>query len=86
WSNWSGRVRCRPSGLLEPSTQKELKQIVQDHYRKNSTLRLAGAGHSFTDLVKTNETIVTLRNFRGVTNHDSDKRTATIRAGTPLSE
>ncbi len=47
-------------------------------------LRVVGAGHSFTPLVKSEGTIVSLEKIEGLVSHDAAKHQARVRAGTRL--
>ena len=88
WSNWSGNQRCQPRELLRPATEQELVDIVRD---ARDSIRVAGAGHSFSALVPTGETLISLERLAGIqaTAHDHQQVTcgagATIRdLGEPL--
>lgn len=84
WTNWSGSVTARPRHVHFPETEAELRSLVE---RAEGTLRVAGAGHSFTPVAASDETLVSLERFVGVTDvepaADGGAR-VTVRAGTPL--
>jgi FAD/FMN-containing dehydrogenase len=48
-------------------------------------IRPVGSGHSFTALVPTEGTLLSLDRLSGLVGHDPEKLTATVRAGTKLS-
>jgi FAD-linked oxidoreductase len=81
WQNWSGYRHCLPSARVAPASIDELAEFL-----KNSAgpVRPVGAGHSFTELVPTDGTILSLRNFEGLKAHDVSTLTATLGAGTKL--
>lgn len=83
WSNWSGWVKAWPKSIAEPATEEELASIVRD---AETPIRVAGTGHSFTPLVETAGTIVTLRHIAGVVDHDPAAATARIKAGTTIRD
>lgn len=83
WSNWSGWVKSWPRLIAEPSSEEELAEIVRD---AEAPMRVAGTGHSFTPLVGSDGTIVTLRHMAGVVDHDPAALTARIKAGTTLRD
>ena len=60
WQNWSGSVTSRPSAIRTPSTLDEIVAIVHECRAANRTLRVVGAGHSFTPLVATEAILVSL--------------------------
>lgn len=82
WSNWSGWVKSWPKLIAEPATEEELAAIV----RAETPVRIAGSGHSFTPLVGSDGTIVTLRHIAGVVDHDPATFTARIKAGTTIRD
>lgn len=83
WSNWSGWVKAWPKSLLEPATEEELAATIRT---AEGPVRVAGSGHSFTPLVESTGTIVTLRHLSGVLDHDESASTARIKAGTTLRD
>ncbi|QLD89979.1 FAD-binding protein [Natronomonas salina] len=82
WENWSGSVRARPRSVHYPETEAELRTVVE---RADGTLRVAGAGHSFPPVAKSDETFVSLERYTGLVDVDREARRVTVRAGTPLS-
>lgn len=83
WSNWSGWVKAWPKSIAEPASEEELAAIVRE---AEAPVRVAGTGHSFTPLVETAGTIVTLRHIAGVIDHDPAAFTARIKAGTTVRD
>ena len=83
WSNWSGWVKAWPKSIAEPATEEELASILRE---AEAPIRPAGTGHSFTPLVESPGTIVTLRHIAGVVDHDPDAATARIKAGTTIRD
>lgn len=86
WSNWSGRVRSEPQHLRQPQSREKIESLVRKAQRENKTVRVAGAGHSFSELVPTDDLIVSLDRFTGPITIDGENHKATVRAGTPLSQ
>lgn len=82
WENWSGSVRARPRSVHYPETEAELRTVVEN---AEETLRVAGAGHSFPPVAKSDETFVSLERYTGLVDVDPEGRRVTVRAGTPLS-
>jgi len=81
WQNWSGYQNCVPDARVAPASVDELAEMFK---KTKAPIRPVGAGHSFTPLVPTDGTIVSLRNFEGLTFHDPVAMTATFGAGTKL--
>lgn len=83
WSNWSGWVKAWPRGLAAPSTEEDVVEVLRT---AATPIRVAGRGHSFTPLVESDGTIVTLWGLTGVIDHDEAAQTARIKAGTTIRD
>lgn len=83
WQNWSGYQRAVPAQRVAPASLDELVSVLR---KAPGPVRPVGAGHSFTPLVPTDGTVLSLRNFDGVLSHDAATLTARIGAGTKLGE
>lgn len=84
--NWSESVIIEPKHYLEPKNIAELKEIVRYCSTKNLSLRVMGAGHSFTPLIATSEVLVSLDKKVGVDFIDQENKLARIWAGTRLKD
>ncbi|MEM6629071.1 MAG: D-arabinono-1,4-lactone oxidase [Bacteroidota bacterium] len=84
--NWAGNVRMRPDTIAYPTTELEVQQIVLRAANDRKKIRIIGSGHSFTDLCKTEEILISLDNYQGIISIDKDKNQATVKAGTKLKE
>ena len=80
WSNWSGLQQAHPQHILHPDNVLELQHIVQSHPK----IRVVGAGHSFTPLVCTDATLVSLNQISGVSSSDIAHSRCSLYAGTRL--
>lgn len=83
WRNWSGSQQCFPAARTAPGSLAELQELVAS---STGVLRPVGAGHSFTPLVPTDGTIVSLSRLSGIVSHDADSLQATVWAGTRLGD
>ncbi len=81
WSNWSGRVRCAPERIETPSTLEDLQRVVREG---PPPIRVVGSGHSFSELVATDGTLISLDALQGLADIDRDACEATVYAGTKL--
>src|SRR5262249_55774709 len=84
WSNWSGSVKSRPREAILPASIEELQQKVADISRAGRHLRVVGAGHSFTPLVRTDDALVSLDRLQGIIRADEAANTVTVMGGTRL--
>lgn len=82
WRNWSGAQACLPLARLAPKTLGELAQAIVQAPGK---VRPVGAGHSFSALVPTDGTLLSLSFFNGLLDYDPSTLQATFGAGTPMS-
>ena len=81
WKNWSGGHSCTPSVRVAPANEAELGGIV----RASATpIRAVGAGHSFSGLVPTEGTLLSLDRMSGLVSADEAAGRATFKAGTRL--
>jgi len=85
WRNWSGTVSCDPVHYHEPRTEEGIRDIVE-RADPEGTIRVAGSGHSFSEVVPTDDTLVSLSSFTGVTDVNEERNRATVRAGTELRD
>lgn len=81
WQNWSGVQRAQPSARPIPASEAELAALLA---RTRGEVRVAGAGHSFSALVPTTGTLVSLDRLSGIVRIDKAAMTATVHAGTRL--
>ncbi len=84
WRNWSGRVECRPSSYIEPASLQELQAVVRDAAATGKKVRVVGSGHSFTEIVATDDVLISLDGLQGLVDAKPDAGEATAWAGTKL--
>ena len=82
WSNWSGLEHAYPAQRGAPRDEAELTALLRV---APAPIRPVGSGHSFTALVPTDGTLLTLDRLSGLVSHDAAKLTARVRAGTRLA-
>lgn len=63
WTNWAGNVTSRPRSVETPSTPLALMRVLDRAIAQGETLRVVGAGHSFTPAAATNGVQISLDNF-----------------------
>ncbi|MEU4413938.1 D-arabinono-1,4-lactone oxidase [Nocardia salmonicida] len=84
WVNWAGQQRCTPAVVAAPRDVEELAAIVTDAVDAGRTVRVAGSGHSFTDAVLTDGTLVDLSGLDKVLDVDVDAGRVRVEAGISL--
>jgi FAD-linked oxidoreductase len=83
--NWSGLVECRPARLEEPADLEGIARVLRESAGAGRRVRVAGGGHSFTELAATDGTLVRLRRFQGIED-PAAPGAAWVRGGTRLRE
>ncbi|MFT3976096.1 MAG: D-arabinono-1,4-lactone oxidase [Sphingomonas bacterium] len=83
WSNWSGIAYSYPAERAAPRSEDELADILR---KSPAPIRPVGSGHSFTALVPTDGTLLTLDGMTGLVGHDPETHQAVVRGGTRLAE
>src|SRR3954465_5794858 len=66
WRNWAGDQRCEPASRVEPSSEEELVEALDGASR----VRVAGSGHSFSEIALTDGLQVSLARFDRVLDDD----------------
>src|SRR3954468_4334181 len=79
WANWSGAQTCSPRQELHPGSEAEIAEIVK---RGDGPVRVAGTGHSFTDIVLTDGVLLHLDRMASLTRVEGD--VAHVQAGMTL--
>jgi len=82
WSNWSGNQVSYPAERARPRNIEALVSLLKETGGK---IRAVGAGHSFSALVPTDETLLSMARFRGISHINQDTKEVTVGAGTRLA-
>lgn len=82
--NWSGSVRFKPAKVVYPTSEKEICNLIREAAANKGSVRVVGAGHSFTPLVETQGMLMNLDQMQGLDDFDEQGLTASIKAGTRL--
>lgn len=83
-SNWARSVSFAPRRVAHPATEEQLCELLAETSRSGGSLRVMGAGHSFTPLVATDGVLVRLDRLSGLVRVDGSD--VTFWGGTPLHE
>ena len=78
WTNWARQQRCAPTRIERPASEEELARIVAGSPR----VKVAGSGHSFTDIACTEGVMVDLSRMDRVLAADGHE--VTVEAGISL--
>ncbi len=86
WRNWAGDQVCRPAAVEHPTSAAEVAEAIARAREARHVVRVAGAGHSFTDTALTDGTLLSLHRMRRVLEIDSTSGLARVEAGISLNE
>ncbi|MBL1074793.1 FAD-binding protein [Nocardia sp. 2] len=78
WVNWAGDQSCTPATIAAPSSTEELAAELARAEAAGHTVRVAGSGHSFTDTVLTDGTLLRLNKLDRILS--VDRATGLVRA------
>lgn len=81
FKNWAGNQVCVPENIFVPKDKNELRSIVVEAYHNNRKLRVVGAGHSWSDIVCTQGSLIDMKNINRVLNLDTEQMRITVEAG-----
>ncbi|MCU5784675.1 FAD-dependent oxidoreductase [Alcanivorax balearicus MACL04] len=80
WNNWSGNQSATPKQLLYPAAENQLADLLR---QSSGTVRAFGGSHSFSPIVPTDDTLLSLEALNGLRGQD-DNGHLTFGAGTRL--
>ncbi|HWU69274.1 MAG TPA: D-arabinono-1,4-lactone oxidase [Stenotrophobium sp.] len=83
WRNWSGAQSCIPDVRSAPENEAMLADLIR---KANNTVRAVGSGHSFSPLVPTDGTLVTLNNMSGLISVDPQTMQSEFWGGTTMTD
>lgn len=83
WINWAGNQSCQPQHRPAPASIDELVSVLKN---AKGTVRAVGAGHSFSAVVPTDDTLIATDLLSGVIDHDPATNTAQVLSGTRLHD
>lgn len=83
WTNWAGNVRSSPSEWHVPKTEAQVVALVR-RARGTRTIRVVGAGHSWSAIAAPEQCGVSLDKLEGIIDLDEPRQLVTVRAGMRL--
>src|SRR5680860_498892 len=85
WRNWAGDQTCRPATIEHPRSTAEVAEAIARARAARRTVRVAGAGHSFTDAALTDGALLSLDRMGQVLDVDRGSGLARVDAGISLN-
>ena len=86
WRNWSGSIACQPRRIVCPRDEGEMQALMREAAEQGRVVRAIGTGHSSSDIVRCEDTLVSLRHFTGVVEADPKGLEAVVGAGSTLED
>jgi FAD-linked oxidoreductase len=84
WRNWGRNQECNPAAVETPRSELEVVEAVRRAKRAGQTVKVVGAGHSFTGIACTDGRMLRLGQLDRVVAIDADAHTVTVEGGIPL--
>src|SRR2546430_2101472 len=84
WRNWGRNQQCNPAAVEAPTSELEVVEAVQRAKRAGQTVKVVGAGHSFTGIACTDGRMLRLGRLNRIVAMDRDAGTVTVEGGIPL--
>ncbi|GAB7071267.1 FAD-binding protein [Mycobacterium hodleri] len=84
WGNWGGNQAFDYAEFVDAATDEDVVAAVARAATTGHGLRVAGSGHSFTPIVQSDHTLLSVERLTGVTSADEATMRATVRGGTRL--
>jgi FAD-linked oxidoreductase len=81
WRNWAGDEYCRPAVVEIPGSIEEISEAIARAVACDRRVRVAGAGHSFSDVALTNGSQLRLDRLTRVLDVDRDSGLVRVQAG-----
>lgn len=86
WRNWGRTQSCNPVARVRPSSEDEIRGTIAKATRDGRTVKVVGAGHSFTDIACTDGVQVSLDRYDRVLDVDKASGTVTVQAGISIKK
>lgn len=83
WHNWSGGQACIPEVRVAPDNEAALAEVVRN---TKGAIRAVGSGHSFSALVPTDGTLLSLSSMTGMISADPQTLQSEFWGGTRVAD
>ena len=86
WRNWAGDERCRPAAIEIPGSLEEISAAIARAAAREDRVRVAGAGHSFSDIALTDGSQLRLERLTRVLDVDRSSGLVRVQGGITIRE
>jgi FAD-linked oxidoreductase len=84
--NWSGCLEFHPEHIYTPQSEEDIIHSIELARSQKKSLRPIGSGHSWTSLFNTDEYLLDLSEYSGMTQVESEFHRMTFKSGTKMSK
>jgi L-gulono-1,4-lactone dehydrogenase len=85
WHNWAGDEGCRPREIVHPASIEQVAAAVARAEREDLRVRVAGAGHSFSDIACSDGLLMVLDRFQRVLDVDREGQLVRVQGGITIA-
>lgn len=82
--NWGRSLDFKAGRVVYPQSEEEILTILKNASFNKQVVRTIGSGHSWTDLIVTNDVLISLDKWQGVTDVDIQGKWVEVKSGTKL--
>lgn len=86
FTNWAENLTCEPATIVKPSNEEAVAKTLTDTAAAGGKVRIVAAGHSFSPISVTDQTLLSAEKLAGISNIDSDNAYVTCGPGTRIRE
>ena len=86
WRNWAGDERCAPAQMRRPRSVEEVQAALREARERGWRVRVAGSGHSFSDIACTDGLMLSLENLDRMLELDREGASVRVQAGITIHE
>lgn len=86
FTNWAGNHRCHPRSRQRVRGDRQIAELIARARAAGETVKVVGAGHSWTDIACTDGHLISLDGDRDIVAMDRHAHTVTVRAGIRLRD
>ena len=85
WNNWAGDEGCRPRAIVRPQSTEQIAEAVGRAASEDWRVRVAGAGHSFSDIACSDGMLMVLDRFQRVLDVDPGSGLVRVQGGITIA-
>ncbi|MEX2589589.1 MAG: FAD-binding protein, partial [Chitinophagales bacterium] len=84
YENWGRNLQFTPERYYQISNEAEIIELIRLANKEQKKIRMVGTGHSWSELIKTDDFLVNMDKFNSVLSLDKEQKTLTVQPGIKL--